>query len=189
VEILGWDQLNRAHVVAILTPHPKRHAPGCFWGLFSRTMNAVEGFKPVSASYRRLTIVAVLLLSLPCLAKPRSKAPASTVDADYVSALATANRFLHAWQVQDHETGVLLLTDAAKQQTSEDRLDAFFSAGDSIEDGFEISRGKKLQAGRYRFPVALWQSIPGKNRSLHPRFSEIVVVRTGKDDWAIDKLP
>jgi hypothetical protein len=24
---------------------------------------------------------------------------------------------------------------------------------------------------------------------VHPRFSQIVVVNTGKDDWAIDKLP
>src|SRR5580704_2936620 len=102
------------------------------------------------------------------LAKPKPKVAASNVDADYVSALATANRFLHAWQVQDHETGVLLMTDAAKQHSSEDRLDAFFSAGDSIEEGFEIAHGKKLQAGRYRFPVALWQTISGKNRKPHP---------------------
>ena len=85
--------------------------------------------------------------------------------------------------------GVLMLTDAAKQHLSEDRLEAFFSAEDATAEGFEIVRGKKLQPGRYRFPVTLWQSVSGKNHKPRPRFSEIVVVRTGKDEWAIDKLP
>ncbi len=152
-------------------------------------MNGMEGLNAALASRRRLAMVAVLLLSIPCAAKSKPKSPSNSVDSEYVSALATANRFLHAWQAQDHETGVLLLTDAAKQLTSEDGLDAFFSAGNANEEGFEIARGKKLQAGRYLFPVALWQTIPGKNRKPHAHFSEIIVVRTGKDDWAIDKLP
>ena len=45
------------------------------------------------------------------------------------SALAAANRFLQAWQNQDRETGLLMLTDDAKQASSEDRLEAFFSSG------------------------------------------------------------
>jgi len=161
-----------------------------FLGVFFFDMNARVKVAP--ASSRQLIFVCVGILALflaSSWAKPKQKTVPSVVDAEYVSALATANRFLHAWQVQDHETGVLLMTDAAKQHSSEDRLDAFFSAGDSIEEGFEIAHGKKLQAGRYRFPVALWQTISGKNRKPHPRFSEIIVVRTGKDDWAIDKLP
>jgi hypothetical protein len=120
-------------------------------------------------------------------AKPKTAPMAS--DPEYVAALAAANRFLHAWQVQDHETGVLMLTDAAKRQTSEDHLERFFSPAQSTEEGFEITRGKKLTNGRYAFPVALWQTALGKDRKLHPRYSEIVVVRTGKDEWAIDKLP
>ena len=36
---------------------------------------------------------------------------ATTTDRDYVSALSAANRFLQAWQTQDHEAGLLLLTD------------------------------------------------------------------------------
>lgn len=128
-----------------------------------------------------------LLLLLPAAAK--SKGAPTAPDPEYVSALATANRFLHAWQSQDHETGLLMPTDTAKRHTSEDHLDAFFSPGESVAEGFEITRGKKLKAGRYVFPVALWQTGPGKNRKPRPRFSEIIVVRTGKDDWAIDKLP
>ena len=135
-------------------------------------------------------LVALLLLSLASTdARTKAKLVRAATDPEYVSALATANRFLHAWQVQDHETGLLLLTDTAKQRTSEDRLESFFSPGDSTEESFEITRGKRLQAGRYLFPIVLWQSIPGKKSKPRSRFSEIVVVRTGKNDWAIDKLP
>jgi hypothetical protein len=135
-----------------------------------------------------IAMLAVCFLPLVSIAKTKSKSVAAP-DPDYVNALATANRFLHAWQTQDHETGVILLTDSAKQHTSEDYIDVFFSPGESVEEGFEITRGKKLTSGRYRFPVALWQSIAGKNRKPHARFSEIIVVRSGKDEWAIDKLP
>ena len=156
-------------------------------------MIAAESFKVALVTRRRslFVCIVILLTFLPTInwAKSKPKTASAAVDPDYVSALATANRFLHAWQVQDHETGVLMLTDAAKQRVSEDQLEAFFSAGDASAEGFEIARGKKLQPGRYRFPVAFWQSVSGKNRKLHPRFSEIIVVRTGKDDWAIDKLP
>jgi hypothetical protein len=131
-------------------------------------------------------LLLALAMSLPASAKSGA---ARTPDAEYVSALATANRFLHAWQVQDHEAGLLLLTDAAKRQTSEDHLDLFFSSQGWSQEGFEINRGKRLKAGRYEFPVALWQTSAGKNQKPRPRFSEIVVVRTGKDEWAIDKLP
>jgi hypothetical protein len=135
-------------------------------------------------------LIAVLLLFLTSVdARTKAKPIQTTTDPEYVAALATANRFLHAWQVQDHETGLLLLTDRAKQHTSEDRLESFFSPRDSAEQSFEITRGKKLQAGRYLFPIVLWQSIPGKKSKPRSRFSEILVVRTGKDDWAIDKLP
>lgn len=154
-------------------------------------MTFAKSFKVALAS-RRLLILAVTGLAFvlggnASAAKVKPKAASSALDPDYVSALATANHFLHAWQIQDHETGVLLLTDAAKQHTSEDHLDAFFSLGESSEESFEITRGKKLGDGRYRFPIALWQTVPGKKP--RPRFSEIVVVRTGKDEWAIDKLP
>ena len=50
-------------------------------------------------------------------------------DPGYISALSAANRFLQAWQNQDHETGLLMLTDDAKQHSSEEGLEAFFSSG------------------------------------------------------------
>lgn len=131
-------------------------------------------------------LLLALALALPAAAKSKASAAPG---GEYVAALATANRLLHAWQVQDQEAGLLLLTDAAKKHTSEDHLDRFFSSVGSSQEGFEINRGKRLRAGRYRFPVALWQTVPGKDHQPRSRFSEIVVVRTGKDEWAIDKLP
>ncbi len=47
-----------------------------------------------------------------------------------------------------------MLTDDAKQHSSEDRLEAFFSSG--ADAAYEIARGKKIKAGRYAFPVTLF---------------------------------
>jgi len=128
-----------------------------------------------------------LLVVNPSLSAKAKSSASTAADSDYVSALAAANRFLYAWQTQDHETGLLMLTDAAKHQTSEDRLQEFFSPGPGTQHAFEISQGKKLKAGRYTFPVALFGI--REDQRIHPRFSQIIVIRTGKDDWAIDKLP
>ena len=140
----------------------------------------------------RFRLIRGLLLCLlavsPSLSAEAKPSSSSAADPDYVSALAAANRLLHAWQSRDHETGLLMLTDAAKHRTSEDRLQQFFSPGPATHRAFEISRGKKLKPGRYTFPVALFE-IREDQRWIYPRFSQIIVIRTGKDDWAIDKLP
>jgi hypothetical protein len=112
---------------------------------------------------------------------------APTPDPGYASALAAANRFLQSWQNQDHETGLLMLTDTAKQGSSEDRLEVFFASGHDA--AYEIARGRKLKAGCYAFPVALFTSVAGMSNGPRPQRSQIVVVRAGKDEWAIDKLP
>ena len=109
------------------------------------------------------------------------------LDRGYVSALAAANRFLQAWQNQDHETGLLMLTDAAKQHSSVELLESFFSSG--MDAAYEIARGKKVSAGQYTFPVTLFPAHSDTAKSSRPQKSEIVVVRTGKDEWAIDRLP
>ena len=123
------------------------------------------------------------------IAKTRhsTSSPAPAPDLGYASALAAANRFLQAWQNQDHETGLLMLTDVAKQKSSEDRLEAFFASGHDA--AYEIARGRKLKTGCYAFPVALFTSLPDSASAVRPQKSQIVVVRAGKDEWAIDKLP
>ena len=130
-------------------------------------------------------LLACLVLCLPLPAK--TKPSVSTADRDYVSALAAANQFLHAWQAQDHEAGLVMLSDAAKHQTSEERLQSFFAPPSGTQQAFEISRGRKLKPGRYSFPVVLLETAPG--RAAHRRLSHIIVTRAGKEEWAVDKLP
>jgi hypothetical protein len=123
----------------------------------------------------------------PPAAHPSSAHPASSsMDSDYISALATANHFLYAWQSQDEEGGIVMLTDAAKHHTSSDKLDSFFSHSGTAS--YQVQRGKKLAKGRYVFPVALFTATAGKNARIHSYYSEIVIFQAG-GDWAVDKLP
>ena len=123
-------------------------------------------------------------------AESKAKPSVATVDRDYVSALAAANEFLHAWQVQDRAGGVILLSDAAKHQTSEDRIEELLAPGMGVLQSYEIGQGKKLKSGTYSFPVTLFVIGTAKPaKPIRPRSSQIVVSRTGRDDWAIDKLP
>lgn len=147
----------------------------------------------------RQTAVACLLILIIALALPigakNTVARASKLkggvaaDADYITALSTADQFLHAWMRQDHEAGLMMLTDEAKRRTTEERLQAFFSAAPETQQAFEISHGKKVKSGRYEFPVALLEVVPGKGNAVHRRFSQIIVTRTSRNDWAVDKLP
>jgi hypothetical protein len=142
-----------------------------------------------------LSRVAILILTAAFLFHPSAEAakakPAAAIpDRDYVSALAAANEFLHAWQVQDRAGGVILLSDAAKHQTSEERIEQLLAPGMGVLQSYEIGQGKKLKAGVYSFPVTLFVIGTGKTvKPIRPRFSQIVVAQTGRDDWAIDKLP
>ena len=128
----------------------------------------------------------ILLLSLPMWAagprKHHSTAPTPT-DPDYVFALATANRFLHAWQMGDLETGMVLLSDRIRHTQDPEKLEQFFS-GDA-DRAFEITRGQGNR-GRYRFATVL---VTAERSRVRRRLSEIIVVNTGKNDWVVDKLP
>ena len=132
------------------------------------------------------TAALILLLSLPTWAggsrKRHSTEPAPT-DPDYVFALAAANRFLHAWQSGDLETGMVLLSDHLRHSQDPEKLEQFFS-GDA-DRAFEITRGRGNR-GRYRFATVL--VTPAGSR-VRRRLSEIIVVNTGKNDWVVDKLP
>ena len=146
----------------------------------------------VSRPHRALFPVLLILILAqsfdPALARTRPRR--AGFDCDYASALATADRFLHAWQTQDAESGLLLLTDHVRQHTDEDQLRDFFSSGQNLSSSFEIGRGKKLSATRYEFPVALFSGDSTHPRqAAHPQASVLIVVRMGRDGWAIDKLP
>lgn len=133
-----------------------------------------------AACWTSLTTLAVS--PLPVAGKTH---PAPSLDPNYVSALAAADRLLQAWQTGDVEHGLALLTMHAKQSATSDQVEKFFSyAGAS---SYEIARGKLLKRGRYEFPVALVNS--GSRHHARHHFSSIVVINTGNNDWAVDKLP
>jgi hypothetical protein len=126
-----------------------------------------------------------LMLSAPLEAKTRS-APA--LDSSYVSALAAADRFLQAWQSGDVEGGMVLLTSHAKESATAAVVETFFSNPEP--SAYEINHGKLVKPDRYEFPVVLvgTRGVSKKNR-LRRSFSSIIVVDTGNNDWAVDKLP
>jgi hypothetical protein len=138
---------------------------------------------PVAAASRWLLLLACLALPpSPLAAKTR---PASTSDPGYVSALAAADRFLQAWQSGDVENGMALLSSHAKESVTTDVVEKFFS--NSGHAAYEIGRGKALKRGRWEFPVVL---VGGGSKNIQRRrFSSIIVMNTGDNDWAVDKLP
>ena len=127
-----------------------------------------------------LILYFTLLLS-PLAAKTRA---ASGLDAGYVRALAAADHFLQAWQTGDIENGTALLSSHAKEVATTEGVEKFFS--NPGPSAYEIVRGKLLKRGRYEFPVVLLSGAPKNSRR---RFSSIVLVNTGDNEWAVDKLP
>jgi hypothetical protein len=116
-------------------------------------------------------------------ARTRPRHSSQPAGPNYVAALATANRFLHAWQSNDLESGMVLLSDGVRRAHNADQLENFFSVGS--DRAFEIARGSGHR-GRYSFPVVL---LTQQGAKLHRKDSTVILVNTGKNDWAIDKLP
>lgn len=132
------------------------------------------------------TIVFILLTSTcqSSFAHVHRIRPRRTTDPSYAAALAAANHFLTAWQAEDHETGIVMLTDSAREHATAEQLQEFFSPGPQA--AYEISRGKRLNTARYEFPVVLFGASSTAN---HARTCTIVVRRGGRNEWAVDKLP
>ncbi|MFY9949491.1 MAG: hypothetical protein WAK27_12410 [Candidatus Sulfotelmatobacter sp.] len=136
----------------------------------------------------------LILLSILCFTFQSSEVLAASglaskkaayLTTDYASALAAADHFLQAWQSADPENGIALLTSRTKQAASTDAIEKFFS--NSALSAFEIGRGKLLAHGRYEFPVVLLDT--SKTNHSRRRSSSIIVLHSGGNDWAIDKLP
>jgi hypothetical protein len=130
-------------------------------------------------------LLLILCVSLPLLPLAARTRPAA-LDSAYVPALSAADHFLEAWHSGDVESGMVLLTLHAKETATTQAVEKFFSGSDP--SAYEIGRGKLLKRGRYEFPVVLVSGSAGSTR-LHRRFSSIIVVNTGNNDWAVDKLP
>jgi hypothetical protein len=146
----------------------------------------LSAFKKTSLQATMLSVAAILLVSasegIAGTHKHHATSPAVT-DPDYVFALATANRFLHAWQADDLETGMVLLSDRVRHSQDPEKFEQFFAG--STDRAFEIARGQGNR-GRYRFAVAL---VTSTGNRLRRHAGEIVVVNTGKNDWVVDTLP
>jgi hypothetical protein len=144
---------------------------------------------PSEWNFRALNIalaVALLLLMLSIAAmgaRKRHSNPPAPPDPDYVFALATANRFLRAWQADDLETGMVLLSDRIRHSQDPEKFEQFFAG--TTDRAFEIARGQGGR-GRYRFAIVLVTASGTRSRR---RSSEIIVVDAGKNDWVVDKLP
>jgi hypothetical protein len=133
----------------------------------------------------RLSIFLLLLLSFcPQSFARQHKSHSRSVDPLYGSALAAANRFLHAWQTEDHETGIMMLSDSARQKVSPDKLQSFFSP--RPDAAYEIARGKRVNSTAYEFPVVLFGASGAPSR---PHVCRVVVTRGEKNEWTVDKLP
>lgn len=138
-----------------------------------------------SSLVSRLLVITMLFLLVPIhLSASRKRAkPATLPDPGYASALAAANHFLHAWQTGDLEAGMVLLDDRVRHSQDPEKFEEFFSGAD--DRAFEITHGTGHR-GHYRFPIVL---VTMHGNQVHRRFSEVVMVDTGKNDWAVDKLP
>ena len=128
----------------------------------------------------------LLGLSIALSATSTKTKPSATLDPEYGAALATADHFLQAWQSADIENGMALLSERAKANMRRDDLDNFFLNESAV--AYEIDHGRALKRGRWEFPVLLIVA-NGKNHRSRRRFSIIVVVNTGHNEWAVDKLP
>ena len=146
-----------------------------------------EGLPPsFLARFPSLILCGPLLFFLFLLVSPSAAKtqPAAGLDSGYVSALSAADRFLQAWQSEDAENGLVLLTSHAKEKATADVIENFFS--NPGPSAYEIGRGKLLKRGRYEFPVVL---VGISKNHARWRFASIVIVDTGRNDWAVDTLP
>jgi hypothetical protein len=150
------------------------------------TLIPERGKEPYFVRQRRWLCVIVLLALVTGASGAASHSRPSKnkpEDPGYVYALSVANHFLNAWQTGDLETGMVLLSDHVRQSRDAAEVEQLFSSG--INRAYEIGHGTG-SGSRYSFPVALTTESGGK---VHRKHSEIVVVKAGKNDWTVDKLP
>lgn len=175
----GSPEHSRLARCKFLKPLRKSGEP--YFTLFQPAHPAENGFM----SWRpALLIVCCLLCFIPAVPSRVGKSTSRAGDNSYSSALAAANRFLHAWQNEDHETGMMMLADSARQHTTRAHLKQFFSSGS--QGAFEIQHGRRLSPGEYVFPVVLFDISQPASR---PYASKLIITKAGDDDWAIERLP
>ena len=100
---------------------------------------------------------------------------------------------MYAWQAGELGNGMALLSDSIRHAQTAGEIERFFSA--ETDRAFEIGKGSGNR-GRYSFPVVLLSlnasarsDLPAEAKVVSRRSSNIILVRTGKNDWVVDKLP
>jgi hypothetical protein len=140
-----------------------------------------KALRPVAVSLAVCLSLSLSLLPSPLAAKNR---PTPAFEPGYAGALAAADHFLQAWQSGDVENGMVLLSSHAKESATTDAVEKFFSNPGA--SAYEIGRGKLSKRGRYEFPVVL---VGHAKNHARRRLCSIVMVETGRNEWAVDKLP
>jgi len=105
-------------------------------------------------------------------------------DAQHLSALSTADRFLAAWVSGEDGTAESLMSPSYKG--SSDDLESFLAS--ACPCAFEIKHGKRIRPGAYEFPVVLLRP-PAGNSRISVQSSTIFVSRDRDDRWLVEKLP
>ena len=115
----------------------------------------------------------------------------AAIDQDYVRALSAANQFLFAWETRNQYDGLALLSSKLKNKYPEEYLRSYISGVENPHhQAFEIGRGKRLAAGRFSFPVVLYEHYTGQKETVaHPQALTIVLTQAGSENWLVDELP
>ena len=136
---------------------------------------------------RTLALLTLSLVLLPSLLIAKGKPKRQTVtapDAASVAALATANHFLRAWQTGDLETGLLFSLTPRAMVRMKTTCAVIFQPRCFAPSKFTAANNCAPAAA---FPVVLLETTnPSRAKR---RYSEIIVINTGSNDWAVDKLP
>ncbi len=159
-------------------------------------MRKFKKFKPLL-----IAIIAILCLCTTSQAQISKPVFTVAINADYVRALFTADKFLSAWKTRNVAEGLTLVSGAIKGKISHDDLSAYISGTSSPSHAaFEVKSGKKLADGRYAFDVKLYEYLysatPESQAWKCPQSSRIVIVKIGVDNpkfrvgnWLVDELP
>lgn len=114
------------------------------------------------------------------------------INPDYVFALHTTNRFLHAWLIRDYKDGMNYISDDLKKSVSEEELITFFSGtSDPHHMAYEVVGWRYVNEETIKFHVWLYEVVTSESsKSInHPEPFYVEVVRINKDKWLVNTLP
>ena len=135
--------------------------------------------------------VGALTMPVSASAQPQDASPPS---ADYILALRTANSFLTAWAMRDHDAGVALMSralrrsDADTQDQREAELRQLVTGlSNPSHQAFLIEAGLQRRLDRFVFPVSLFELYLNADHG-NSWADTVEVVRDG-DEWRVDRIP